>query len=138
MTASSAWAVGAMHWPDDEQSQEPSASGSSSSAFSPAGVALPASEPFGVGAVAAGSLLSGSVDQAELPQKEFSFPELLEELRKRGFGSTSRKDVVRLLWASCHLRVQHDELLQPASAVDVAFLVEILTAKRTKVRSVGE
>jgi hypothetical protein len=60
--------------------------------------------------------------------------DVLSALAANGFGGMPRKEVVRLLWRACRLRVGHEgELLKPARQLDVAFVLEVLSAKRAKV-----
>jgi hypothetical protein len=77
----------------------------------------------------------GQADHAlELQGNEqFSFTDILKILKQQGYGMTQRKDVVRILH-SMELRVMGDELLVPASATQVAFLLEVLGARQFKVR----
>lgn len=62
----------------------------------------------------------------------YSFTDVLMTLKQRGFGSIPRRDVVRIL-QSINLRVMGDEFLSPASATDVAFLLECLAMRKAKV-----
>jgi len=72
---------------------------------------------------------------APLRAGNYSLGDVLGAFADSGFGELPRKEVVRLLWSTCRLRVGHEgELLKPARQVDVAFLLEILHAKRDKVR----
>jgi len=72
---------------------------------------------------------------APLRAGDYSLGDVLGAFADSGFGDLPRKEVVRLLWSACRLRVGHEgELLKRARQVDVAFLLEILHAKREKVR----
>ena len=76
--------------------------------------------------------LVGSI--APLRAGEYAMADVLSALAANGFGGMPRKEVVRLLWRACRLRVGHEgELLKPARQLDVAFVLEVLSAKRAKV-----